>query len=288
MTTSLQSPARFDRTIVADGGGADDAGFTRCGSVLWRIRGDEVQLRHRFTVDSIDDDSAVRALGVLVEAGVLRGQSEFESAMTAVISSGAADPVDAWTAFYVNSLAALESGRAAFSPVHRRALSSIVGDEVLEVGSCFGLFALQAARAGHRVTACDVCPEALELLAFAAARTGVRVEVGLGDARRLPHHDDAVDTVTLIHLLEHLDEAEVECALREAVRVARRRVVAAVPFEEVPTEHFGHRQRLSLETLHRWARPWADTGVGTTVLADHGGWLILDVSAGEQPGPLIR
>ncbi len=83
-----------------------------------------------------------------------------------------------------------------------------------------------------------------------------------------------MDTVSLIHLLEHLDAHGVEAALSEALRVARRRVVVAVPFEEEPSPpHFGHRLRLTEKELHSLANSVAHSGA--EVFVDHGGWLVL-------------
>lgn len=231
---------------------------------------------HSFSPQSISDDSAVSALSELVRVGALVGQDEFEDAMVGLITTCCDDPVDGWRAFYANSVDSLRSGRSTFSPVHRRARSLIAGESILEVGCCFGLFAVQCAQDGLQVQACDICPGALELLGDAAGRLGVAVGTVLGDARALPVPDADVDTVTLIHLLEHLPPEDVTHAIGEALRVARRRVVIAVPFEDEPTEHFGHRQRLSEDDLLRWASPWVRSGATATVFADHGGWLVLD------------
>ena len=151
----------------------------------------------------------------------------------------------------------------------------MVGRSVLEVGCCFGFLALQCAQDGHEVSACDISSGALALLADAAADFGVPVTTMVGDARRLDLPDGHVDTVTLVHLLEHLDPDGVRCAIDEAVRVARRRVVIAVPFEEEPSPHFGHLQRLTEADQHAWAAPLS--GIGARVFTDHGGWLVLDL-----------
>ncbi|MFZ2510593.1 MAG: mycofactocin oligosaccharide methyltransferase MftM, partial [Gordonia sp. (in: high G+C Gram-positive bacteria)] len=244
------------------------------GDFAWRLAGDRVNIVHRLTPATISDSRLVQGLGELVEARVLSGQGGFEAAAVAVVSSVAADPAAAWFAFYANSLAELSDGRSAFAPIHARALDLLAGDEVLEVGCCFGFFAVRCAQSGHRVHACDLTAGAVSLLDQVAPRLGVEVQAVCGDARVLPFGDGAVDTVTLIHLLEHLDADDVEATLTEAFRVARRRVVVAVPFEDEPTEHYGHLQRLSEDDLHRWAAlvPQARSEIFT----DHGGWLILD------------
>ena len=256
-----RSPLRVHRRTGA-------AGFT---AVPGR---DGVHLTHPLDESTVSDHRVVAGLCALVEAGALSGQEEFESAFTRVVEGCGPDPAAAWRAFYRNSLRELRSGHSSFSPVHRRARSLLVGESVLEVGSCFGFLALQCAQDGYRVTACDICPGALDLLDRAAADLDAPVTTLLGDARELPRPDGAVDTVTLIHLLEHLDGPDVQAAIGEALRVARRRVVIAVPYETEPAGHFGHRLRLSAADLAHWAgfRPDCDV----QIFDDHGGWLVLD------------
>ncbi|MGV9824619.1 mycofactocin oligosaccharide methyltransferase MftM [Gordonia sp. NPDC003429] len=255
------------------------AGFTSSGALAWRrtppagLTPAGVDIVHRFGADTISDDVMVSALVGLVEAGALTGQWEFEEAAVGLIRSAAANEDAAWAAFYENSLRDLRSGHAQFAPVHRRARTLLRGTGVLEVGCCFGLLALQCAEDGYDVCAYDISPGAIGLLDAAARRRGVDVNALVGDARSLPLPDRSVDTVTLIHLLEHLDPADVPVALDEALRVARRRVVVAVPFEDRPSEHFGHLTRLGEEDLLRWAG--AVRHGGATTFADHGGWLVL-------------
>ncbi|WOC11085.1 mycofactocin oligosaccharide methyltransferase MftM [Gordonia sp. MP11Mi] len=277
MSITAESVRTVGRRIdVASVPSVPAAGFTTSGHLGWRQSGDGVDLVHTFTAGSISDGAAVTALSDLVHAGIIVGQDEFESAMVGLIATCCDDPSDGWLAFYANSIEDLRSGRSVFSPVHRRARSLVVGRSVLEVGCCFGLFAVQCAQDGLDVQACDICPGALALLDDASARLGVDVRTALGDARALPVPDDRVDTVTLIHLLEHLSSHDVTTAIREALRVARQRVVIAVPFEDEPSAHFGHLQRLSEDDLLRWAAPWIRSGLAVTVFTDHGGWLVID------------
>jgi release factor glutamine methyltransferase len=55
------------------------------------------------------------------------------------------------------------------------------GERVLEIGSGLGLAAILAARAGARVVATDVLPDAVEAIRLNAALNGVQVEARLGD-----------------------------------------------------------------------------------------------------------
>jgi SAM-dependent methyltransferase len=83
---------------------------------------------------------------------------------------------------------------------------------VLDVGCGTGHLAGELLAAGHRVTALDRLPEAL-----GAARNR-----GLGllraDAGRLPLRGGAFDAVTLLDVLEHVDDAATLAELRRVVR----------------------------------------------------------------------
>lgn len=213
----------------------------------------------------------IAGLLTLIDDGMLSGQDAFEAAAVAVVES--VPHRDPWSCFYRNTLAELREHRSPFAPVHARARSELVGTSVLEVGSCFGFLALGSAQDGFDVTACDISPGAVSMLSAAASTLKIPMSAQLGDARGLPFDDDTFDTVTLIHLLEHLDEPDVAQALREALRVARDRVVVAVPYEAKPSPHFGHLQTLRDSDLRRWASMVEHDGV--RIFDDHGGWLVL-------------
>ncbi|MCZ4552979.1 mycofactocin oligosaccharide methyltransferase MftM [Gordonia rubripertincta] len=249
------------------------SGYRRNSLLAWaRDENGALDIRHALTTDTISDALMIDELVQLVNTGVLCGQEQFEAAAIGLILTCGDSPESCWQAFYRNSLAELESSRSPFAPIHRRALSLLQGSSVLEVGSCFGFFALRAAAAGFDVSACDISSGAVTLLGKAAGRMGLTVQTQVGNAVELPYPTDCTDTVTLIHLLEHLPD-QVDVAINEALRVARRRVVIAVPFEEVPSPHFGHHQRLTSETLVTWAAR-ADHR-GARIFTDHGGWLVL-------------
>ncbi len=57
-------------------------------------------------------------------------------------------------------------------------------------------------------------------------------------------------------------------------RVARRRVVVAVPFEDVPDPVYGHLCRFDPDMLTALGE---STGARFRVDEDHGGWLVCDL-----------
>lgn len=230
-----------------------------------------LEVAHGLNAWTVSDSRMIAGLVALIESGSLVGQVEFEAAAVAVIES--VPHADPWACFYRNTLTELREHRSPFAPVHARARAEIVGASVLEVGSCFGFLALGSALDGLDVTACDISAGAVSMLSAASSALGIPVTTRVGDARALPFADDAFDTVTLIHLLEHLDGPGITDALTEALRVARDRVVVAVPYEDVPSPHFGHLHSLDEGDLRRWAG--AVEHSDARVFEDHGGWLVL-------------
>jgi SAM-dependent methyltransferase len=177
-----------------------------------------------------------------------------------------------------------EGALAGFAPVYRRAetlLRDAVTRSLLDLGTCFGFFPLRLATGhagtGVAVQAGDISPGTCALLSRVSVRLGAPVPVLVCDAACVPLPDASVDTVTLLHVLEHVEAEHGEAMVAEALRLARRRVIVAVPLEEEPDAAFGHLRTLDLAGL-------ADTGTRVTaggpwrarVDEFHGGWLVLD------------
>jgi hypothetical protein len=242
-------------------------------------RGDGwLTVEHDVRPDELSDELAVLLVAELIDGGALRGRSEFEAVFTGVVRSTVDGAVPAWLRFYRNSLALLESGTAAFAPVHARAQALVAGPQVVDLGSCFGFFPLRLARYGFDVVATDLSDPAMRLLDLAAAALQRPVRTVGCDAAAVPLPDRCADTVTALHLMEHLDDATIDAALREALRLARRRVVVAVPLEDRPQECYGHIQRFDLTRLRQLGARWCAAYPGLTAMVDefHGGWLILE------------
>jgi SAM-dependent methyltransferase len=162
---------------------------------------------------------------------------------------------------------------AGMAPVHDRAADLAVGPHVVELGCCFGFLSLRLAAEGHRVTAVDLVPGTARLLATVSRRLGTAVTTLAGDARRIPLGSRTADTVFAVHLLEHLPRGLDAAVLGEMLRVARRRVVVAVPFEDLPNRAWGHVRTFDLADIDALG---ASTGLPHTVTEHHGGWLVVD------------
>lgn len=212
--------------------------------------------------------------------------AEFERRFVATVEACAPDRLEAWTAFYRNTLRALRTGgdpggtNAGMAPVHERAAELAVGPEVVELGCCFGFLSLRLAADGHRVVAVDLAPGTVRLLASVAPALGRPLAVLAGDALAVPLAAGSADTVYAAHLLEHLPPALAPVVLGEMLRVARRRAVVAVPFEDEPNPAWGHLRTFDLAALDALG---AATGRPYRVEEHHGGWLVVETAPPGAP-----
>jgi SAM-dependent methyltransferase len=231
------------------------------------------RLRHRIGPHEISNDLAGWIADDLVAPGLIE-PSAFERTFVSVVAS--VDP--GWTAFYRNTLAELAAGgapggtNAGMAPVHARAVELARGS-VVELGCCFGFLSLALAGAGHEVTAVDLSAGTVRLLASVAPALDRPLRAVVGDATAVPLADAAADTVFAVHLLEHLPPVLAPVVLAEMVRVARRRVVVAVPYEDEPDATWGHVRTVDAAALDALG---AATGLPYRVEDHHGGWLVVD------------
>ncbi|GAA4613154.1 mycofactocin oligosaccharide methyltransferase MftM [Saccharopolyspora hordei] len=257
---------------------------------FWLHRhGDRVEVFHRIGPEQLDNDLAGILAEELFAPGWLSGAETFEVVFAELVRSVIDDPLQAWTTFYANTLARIEecwerppagpapSSTADFAPVYRRAVRLVPPGRVLDVGSCFGFLPLLLVERGrHSVIASDLAPGSMRLLGAVARERGQRLRTLVCDAAQVPLPDRSVDAVTVIHLLEHLEPARGEAVLAEALRLARRRVVVAVPFEDEPTAAYGHVRTFTRRDLVELGRA---TGFPFEVDEHHGGWLVVDTGA---------
>ena len=242
--------------------------------------GEPIVVTHHLDLDDLDEDLTGLLHTELFEPGWVRGAELFERLFTGVVLTSADDPMTAWEAFYRNTIDRQREGSRTpgsaieqFRPVHDHAASLVVGRSVHELGSCFGFLALRLAADGFRVTASDLSVGTMQLLSAVAPRLGTPVETLVADAGHVPAADRSVDTVLAVHLLEHVDAEHGARVLAEAVRLADRRVVVGVPYEEVADETFGHVRTIGPGDLDAWG---AATGLSYEVHEHHGGWLVID------------
>jgi methyltransferase family protein len=249
-------------------------------------RGRRIEVTHWLSPDQLDNDVAGLLAEELFAPGWVSGLEIFERIFTGVVRSCVDDPLLAWSTFYGNTLAGIRqcwrapgaAGRedttiGELAPVYAHALQLIPAGQVLDLGSCFGFLPLLLAeRPDNTVTASDLSGGSMGLLSAVAAARGQQVNTLVCDAARIPVPDGWADTVSVIHLLEHVSLDHGRAVIGEALRVARRQVVVAVPVEDEPTAVYGHLRTFDLRQLGELGDLAGQHG---RVHEHHGGWLVL-------------
>ena len=126
-------------------------------------------------------------------------------------------------------------------------LRAVWPQSVLDVGSGRGafLFPLLCALPDIRVMSADILAHRVEFLGDIARGGVTNLTAMKADICRSGLPDRAFDAVTLLEVLEHIPD--VETAVREAVRLARRCVVVTVPSK--PDDNPEHIHLLTRERL---------------------------------------
>ncbi|WP_433606682.1 mycofactocin oligosaccharide methyltransferase MftM [Prescottella agglutinans] len=240
------------------------------GPITLTRTGDALHVRHSLGPESLSERLVAGVTASIGDADF--GQTEFELTMVGLVRSTVPDALESWTVYYRNSLDELLDGTADFAPIHDKA-AELVRGSVLDLGSCFGFLPLRLAGAGVPVTATDILPGTMTLLDAVAPTLGLSVDTLVCDAANVPVPDDSADTVTAIHLLEHVDPRIGAAVVAEALRIARERVVIAVPYEDVATACHGHVRTFDADALRALG---VSTGRPFEVFDHHGGWLVLE------------
>lgn len=99
------------------------------------------------------------------------------------------------------------------------AVGPLAGVGLLDLGAGMGGFAVAAALAGARVSACEYNPAYCRIIALRAARHGLGLPVSNAAGEALPFPDAAFDAVTAWDVLEHVQDPA--AVLGELARVLR-------------------------------------------------------------------
>jgi SAM-dependent methyltransferase len=243
-------------------------------------------IRHGFVQprfpSGISNELADHIAAELVPLGLVPDSPAFERIFVDAVLAAHPDPVQAWTAFYGNTIRRLRrpdpSGTgslASFARIYAHVLSLIRGATVLDAGCCFGFLTLLAAERYPylRIIGADLVPATAALAGRISRAQADHARFAAADLLALPFASETVDTVLAVHVLEHLPAEACRPALAQLCRVTRHRVVIAVPLEEMPDPTFGHRQVFDLPRLAGLGNV---PGWSSAVHAADGGWLVLD------------
>jgi SAM-dependent methyltransferase len=243
------------------------------------------RVRPRSSGRRVSNELADHIAAELGPLGLVPDAAAFERLFVDAVLAAHPDPAQAWAAFYGNTMRRLRrpdrggtDSVATFARIYRRVLSLIQGTIVLDVGCCFGFLPLLIAERSPslRVVGADLTPATAMLAGRMAREQASSACFAAADLLALPVADEAVDTVLAVHVLEHLPAGATALALAQLCRVARRRVVIAVPLEDAPDPTFGHVQAFDLDALAGIAASADALGWSWAVYPADGGWLVLD------------
>lgn len=263
-------------------------------------------LMHIFSQAEIDADLICIIEHELPALGMLASAQDYNAVLFAVMASTFPSPRNQqliWRHFCLNTLARLRvliaqppltlpppvSHIVPFAAIYQQVMERFVGESLLDVGSSFGFLPVLLAEKMANVTivGCDNNPDAISCSTDLAAVTlADRVSFLLRDvlAPDFPTVGH-FDTVTAIHLLEHLTEEELPAALTHLLQVTSRRLLIAVPYEEKVQPLYGHQQAFTPEKLHFWGNWCVESLVGAGRYWCEevvGGLLVVDRSSAEK------
>ena len=274
--------------------------FTHCQ----RRPGGQTILLHRFGESTIDEDVSPLVAEELGALGLIASAREYGETLFAVVASTCPSSLDCpecghlhldqaaiWRHFSLNTLARLrvwldEPGASAshtsvFAAIYRRILECRVGDSLLDVGSNLGHLPVLLSERAPEMTlvGCDNRPESIASCEALAAAAGARVSWRLADVLAPDFAElGRFDTVTAVHVLEHLAEEDLPAALEHLFAVTGRRLIVAVPYEATPQPLYGHRQAFTPAKLRAWGE-WCVERLGARRFKCEdvgGGFLVVD------------
>jgi ubiquinone/menaquinone biosynthesis C-methylase UbiE len=101
-----------------------------------------------------------------------------------------------------------------------------------------------------------------------------------GDIQEVLAPAPTFDVVTAIHLLEHLEPWQTQQAIDNLWKITGRRLIIAVPLEEIPDPRFGHRQTFDQKRLTAMGRK---LGGRCHSFEYHGAWIVIDRALKQKP-----
>jgi Methyltransferase domain len=258
---------------------------------------DHVILVHRFLPTEIDNNLVDCLMQEL--PGLMTSDQAFGHAMIGVVNSiKPHDPVGAWGMFSLNTLRRFRDYLAentmqyppttigACASVYRRLFSLKIGVSLLDVGCACAFWPVLVAErdpAAHgSIVGVDNRLDAIHLSQHLAAlidKPDLRfLQVDLLSPQFVEELE-MFDTVTAIHILEHLPEEQLSLAFKQLLHVTRHRLIVAVPYEAKATRAYGHEQVFTREKLEHWGQWCVESisGVGRYWCEeDTSGLLIID------------
>jgi hypothetical protein len=240
---------------------------------------DRVILVHRLLPAEVDNNLVDCLMQELPD--LMTSDQAFGHAMIGVVNSiKPHDPVGAWGMFSLNTLQRFRNYLAdntlqyppttigACATVYRRLFSLKVGSSLLDVGCACAFWPVLAAErelgACGSIVGVDTRLDAVHLSQHLAMLVDKPDLTFLQLDLLSPQFIEKLhpfDTVTAIHILEHLPEERLSLALEHLLQVTGHRLIIAVPYEAEATRAYGHEQVFTREKLEHWGQ-WCVESIG--------------------------
>lgn len=234
----------------------------------------KIILVHQLADDELDNNIGQYLMQELAPHGLMTSESAFGAALVGVVNStNPHHPADAWGLFSLNTLQRLREQIdnppanndkhdfiTPFASIYRYLFSQKVGTSLLDVGCACAFWPLLVAEreAGKhtRIVGADNRQEAITLSQNMAALANINGVKFVQSDLLTPDFAElgTFDTVTAIHLIEHIPEGKLPDALTNLLKATRKRLLIAVPYEQQAEIAYGHEQVFSHEKLERWGQ----------------------------------
>lgn len=233
-------------------------------------------LVHWFSPEEMNADIKHYLIYELKPLGLLTQSHHFGAILSGIVGSFFPDNARAaWHGFGANTLRRfllfLSTSRTppvfdyyatigTFANRYQRVCELCVGESFLDVGSESGMLPLVIAERipfMTRIVGIDIQMDMLNIAQELAEERGLpQVHFAFADLLNKDFYKiGQFDTVTALHVIEHLTEEEMYRALNNLLRVTVHRLILAVPYENEPEAIYDHKQlftRTKLEAIGDW------------------------------------
>ena len=229
-------------------------------------------LIHSFTEKDVDNNVGYYLMGELAPYGIMKSENAFGATLVGVITSIRPDnPVSAWGIYSLNTLHRLQAlieyplsviqeqdFITSFAHIYQRLLELQTGKTLLDVGCACAFWPLIAAQSKglEKVVGVDNRQDAINLSQQLATLADARyTSFALADVLS-PRFTEIgrFDTVTAIHLIEHIPPSRLPVVLNNLLQVTQHRLIIAVPYEKEPEQAYGHEHVFDHEILEQWGQ----------------------------------
>lgn len=254
-------------------------------------------LLHSFDQYSIDNNVGYYLMKELAPYGIMKSENAFGATLVGVVTSiKPDDPVTAWGMYSLNtfhrlqallhcpsSLADEQDFITPFAHIYQRLLELQTGTTLLDVGCACAFWPLLATTSKklERIVGVDNRLDAINLSQQLARLADINnTDFTLADVLSPRFYElGKFDTVTAIHLIEHIQPSLLPIVLNNLLQVTRHRLLIAVPYEKEPEQAYGHEHVFNHEILEQWGQ-WCISqvnGRGRAYCEDiYGGLLIIE------------